>query len=90
MNEHVRYEIESGVPIPPIQRRGGGGRKSSYPFGDMEVDGSFLVPFDGDSPKTVARRVQVAKTQAAKRHPTHKYVIRTMPDGSGMRVWRVQ
>lgn len=88
MSEHVMYEIEDGVPIPPIQKRGGGGRKSSYRFDDMAVDQSFLVPFGDDSPKTVARRVQVAKTQAVKRHPSRRYVIRTMIDGSGIRVWR--
>lgn len=90
MSERAMYEIEDNVPIPAIQRRGGGGRKSAYRFDDLNVDQMFRVPFGEDSPKAVARRVQVAKTQAIKRHPERHYKVRTLIDHTGMGVWRTK
>ena len=35
--------IETGIPIPPVQSEGHGGTKGKYPWHDLEVGQSFLV-----------------------------------------------
>lgn len=82
----INLVIEDGIQIPPIRRRNGGGRKSSYPFAELQIGQSFLYPYGDEPQKTVQRRVQVAKTQHCKRNKDAKFTIRTTEDG--VRVWR--
>jgi len=37
-----KYKIDRGIPLPQNRKRG---RKASYPFADLEIGDSFLVPF---------------------------------------------
>ncbi len=101
MSENTRAEIEYGVAIPPAKRGGKGGRMSHYPFDslvapDETPDGkpaSFLEPLRNKPHKVVARNVQVAKNQYAKRHPGRHFTVRTVYDDDGttvvgVGVWR--
>lgn len=40
----MSYEILKDIPMPG--RRSVGGRESKYPFADMEVGDSFIVPVE--------------------------------------------
>jgi hypothetical protein len=74
------YTIEKGVPISP-QKRPGAGRKSKYPFRDMEVGDSFMEP--GVAPK--AARCAACRSG---RRLNKKFMTRTVE--GGVRVWRVE
>jgi hypothetical protein len=81
-----QYQIEENVPLPPVTRGKGGGRDSRYPFAGMQPGHSFLVPYNADDPKKVARRVRTAILLYRKNHPSEKF--HTRREDSGMRVWR--
>ena len=66
-------EIEKGVPPPPTHK----GKK--YPFGDMDVGDSFLVPGAKVTTLSVAKRDY--------ERGGRKFICRTVDDG--VRVWRV-
>jgi hypothetical protein len=74
------YTIEKGVPILP-QKRPGAGRKSKYPFRDMEVGDSFMAL--GVAPITVRRAAYWSGRRLNK-----KFMTRTVE--GGVRVWRVE
>lgn len=71
------FKIERGVPLPPR------GTQSAYPFSEMKVGDSFLVPLDGRK----AVNIQHALWFSAKRKGVH---ILTRSDSQGVRVWRVK
>lgn len=75
------YQIEKNVPMPPIVRMSG------YPFAQMEVGDSFLVPFDGDDEQKVRARVATAASTFGKDHGG-KFSVRVLQDG--VRVWRTE
>ena len=64
-------KIEKGIPLPPI------GRKTIYPWNDMEVGDSFVT--NGPINSAVASKRLVPK----------RFAIRKQPDGS-FRIWRVK
>lgn len=76
MNE---IKIEKGIPQPPTK-----GGKKKYPFGEMAIGDSFLVPTDNNG----AGSVRCAASYYGSRHPGFKFVVR-MVDG-GCRCWRVE
>ena len=92
------YKIESGVPF--AVKRGGRGRKpSEFPFTDMEVGDSFLIPCDVTSKKEVEswrRKLLVAKKRFAEtleEGDDRKFttaVVNSEEQGVGLRVWRTQ
>ena len=71
------FEIEKNVPLPD---RMDAGKKPFYPFGEMSVGDSILVPTDA------AERVGYALVKWKARHAGWDYATRRGPDG--MRVWR--
>lgn len=87
------YKIESGVPF--AVKRGGRGRKpSEFPFTDMEVGDSFLIPCDSTSKKDVdswRRKVLVAKKRFNEDYKDEAaWEFRTATEATGLRVWRVE
>ena len=77
------YQIETDVPIPVARRRDG----RTYPFKELEVGQSFLVPLDpSETPGQLRERVSAAMTWA-KRKCEQDYCTRKV-DG-GIRVWRI-
>ena len=67
----MAYEIEKGVPLKP-----------KYPFLEMDVGDSFVVPLVDR-----ARPVRTAATRASKVYGK-KFACRIQTDGS-LRVWRI-
>ena len=72
----MTVEIEKGIPLPPIRRRGPG-----YPFKSLSVGESFVVP---DAP---ASRISANMSYWARKLGT-KYTIRKIEEG--YRVWRIK
>ena len=66
--------VDKGVPIPD-------GNRKKYPWTDMEVGDSFLIPGarHGAAGSMIASR---------KKHVGHQYVCRM--EDAGLRVWRVK
>lgn len=73
------FKIEDGIPIP--QR----GFTKVYPFGDLAVGQSFLVPTDEASKKRA--RVSSAANMHGKKHNS-RFATRIVE--GGVRVWRVK
>lgn len=81
----MSYTIEQGIPLTP-EIKGGAGRKSIYPFADLKVDESFLVPLtEGTDIETLYSRVRAASWSHASRKKV-KLVARVVE--GGIRVWR--
>ncbi len=78
----MSLNIEAGIPIPPHGAAGVPKRPRDYPFAQMRIGDSFLVP-EGEPP----RRVAVAASTDSKTS-RRRYAIRTMADGR-VRCWRV-
>lgn len=68
-------KIEKNVPMPKV----GSGRRTKYPFGDMDIGDSFSSP---------DQRVASASLHYGKRHDK-KFSMQRQPDGS-YRTWRVK
>lgn len=78
-------QIDSGIPIPP--RATGEGRTPKYPFRQMEVGDSFLVPYMDGRPRGHTARRMAAATKSAVKRTGWKFTARQLSDG--LRVWRV-
>lgn len=75
----MNYPVEKGIPLPPKSKTG---PRTRYPFEEMQVGDSFLVP-DG---KAKNRALAIAMTRAGKMLGT-QYTQRQVSDG--VRVWRI-
>jgi len=69
------YEIKKSVVIPEPRT------SNKYPFGQMEIDDSFLVD------DTLITAVRSAAWQYGHKHPPMKFIVRQTVGGS--RVWRI-
>lgn len=82
----MAFEIEHGVPM--TTRRGRKG--TEFPFLDMEVGSSFLIPCDVNDKKAMdswRRKVATAKKKFLKSYEG-KFQIATVE--GGLRVWRTE
>lgn len=81
--ELTELSIERGIPVPA---HGGGPNRRRFPFPDMEVGDSFLVPWRESESKT---RSNISNAMAAYklRHAPKDFTSRKT-DG-GVRVWRI-
>ena len=79
----MTFQIEFDVPLP-VRTAPGGRRGSKYPFAEMDVGASFLVPGD-----VKAQTIRSATAAYAKRagDDSLKFSVRAVSDG--VRVWRV-
>lgn len=77
MAENGQYQVDENIPMPPRKR--GSGRKSRYPFEQLEVGQSFLV--------TDRKYASIGSTVARRnKQGEPKFAARTVNDG--VRVWR--
>lgn len=71
------FKIEKGVPVPPSR----GGRRTVYPWRDMEVGDSALIP--GGDQARIGASVRTFGLSAGRKFVTRKVE-------GGVRVWRVK
>ncbi len=76
------FNIEKGVPMPPSRKT-----KMEYPFSQMQVGESFLIPSEGAEARLARSRVESAARTAGRRLGA-KFTVRITPEG--VRVWRVE
>lgn len=82
----MAFEIESGVPV--AVRRGRKG--TQFPFINMEIGDSFLIPCDTNDKKALdswRRKVATAKKQFLKSYEG-SFQVATVE--GGLRVWRTK
>jgi hypothetical protein len=82
------FAIESNVPVPGKGGTAGRGRPRKYPFPDLRVGQSFVVPVGREDPDSVAARVRVSASMYGKRHRV-SLTTRWVPGAAAIRVWRV-
>lgn len=75
-----KYKIEKGVPI--LETRGT--RTEEYPFRDLEIGDSFLIP----SPSSKEKQSILSQAYNRGKKLNRRFVTRTVPEG--LRVWRVE
>jgi hypothetical protein len=86
------FQIEAGVSIPKGTRPGR--RGTAFPFADMGVGHSFLIPFDpsGDEGKKLVdswrRKVLNARKKFEGTEGYEDFETRTAVMSDGLRVWR--
>jgi len=73
----MSYKIVSNVPLPEPTR-------NAYPFHEMDVGDSFLVPFENVKNVNIVRS---AASQFWRRHGTAKFTVTT--EKKGYRVYRI-
>jgi len=80
--------VEKGIPIPPLKRGGRprGSKQVNFPWREMEVGDSFLIPGRTHLHNATPRRSAVAAGKAVKGIEERSYTSRLMPEG--VRVWR--
>jgi hypothetical protein len=76
------FKIEKDVPVPGTYHH-----RAKYPFPEMEVGDSFLVPYGGKPKRVVMNNVRSAGSYYGKRHGI-RFVFRT--EEGGVRTWRVE
>lgn len=83
----TQFLIEKGLPIPEMLKKGRplAGCNGLYPFAQMEVGDSFLVPFSPS--RTSNPDVYSPLSHYMRRHPGKNFTCRKV-DG-GLRVWRI-
>ena len=77
------FVIEKGIPVPPSLR----GKR--YPFNEMEIGDSILIPCGGESVnfERFRNRVTAYMSGARKENKELKLVSRKVE--GGIRVWRI-
>lgn len=86
--ETATFTIQTDVPLPVIQRGGGGNRESKYPFAKLDVGNSFFVK---STPKAFASTISGQNRKGKGMTPPRKFTLRAVNEGGvqGVRVWRV-
>lgn len=72
------YEIEGDIPVPKPAHK--------YPFNNLTVGQSFMVPYEDEERTLISNRVCTAARSAAR---THTMKFTTRRTNIGVRVWRV-
>ena len=80
-----QFVIEKGIPIPKQIYSRIMPRK--YPFDEMEIGDSFLIPLDPMKRKG-GRAGMTPNISAAAKRTGFKFTIRTTPDRNSVRIWR--
>lgn len=75
------FNVESGVPMVGVRR---GRKPTHFPFVDMDIGDSFVIPFDSSDAKLVANWRR--KILNAKRGMDAQFATALVADG--LRVWR--
>lgn len=77
-------EIEKGVPLPRYSKTGKG-HGCKYPWHEMEVGDSFLVP---DYPLDKRGHATPIASAATQRYRPKRFIQRST--ARGLRIWRVE
>lgn len=80
----MTFHIESGIPIP--KREAVGRKGTNFPFADMAVGESFLMPCDVTSEKNIVNWRR--KLAASRKRTSPEITLRTAVVSDGVRVWR--
>jgi hypothetical protein len=86
------FQVEADISIPKGTRPGR--RGTTFPFADMGVGHSFLIPFDtsGDEGKKLVdswrRKVLNARKKFDEGYEGANFETRTAVMSDGLRVWR--
>ena len=78
------FEIESNIPIPDPEC----GVKSKYPFADMKIGDSFLMPYADKTPVKQRMVLIHAIRHFRRKHPDRTFATRQQD--TGIRVWRTE
>jgi hypothetical protein len=81
----LSFKIEKGIPAPCKAENVRAGRKLLYPFADMKVNDSFLVP----ATENVRNRADRVKSAASTYSRKHGIRLATQVVEGGIRVWRL-
>lgn len=85
--EPIDIKIEKDIP-PPAYSRKTGARHARYPFAEMEIGDSILVPYPtGTYDSKVAAAVRSSAYSFHRSHIGYSFV--TQARSNGVRVWRV-
>jgi len=88
----MTFKIESGIPLP--KRTSMGRKGTEFPFADMDVGESFLMPCDISEEKNIVnrRRKLAAARKRFEEKSDYDIELRTAvvsdDRGTGVRVWR--
>ena len=81
------FKIEKNIPVPEKNRIGRKRKPHKYPYANMEVGDSFLVPFEEGKDHT---KLYVSMWGGANHFGKNfggKFLVRKVEDG--IRVWRM-
>lgn len=80
----MSIKIESGIPLA------GYSSATVFPFNEMKVRDSFMIPAGTESEKALLYRKLMSSSRyfALKQSPKWKFALRTQPEG--VRVWRME
>ncbi|GJH00244.1 hypothetical protein [Paraburkholderia terrae] len=81
----MNFKIEKGIPAPCTPENLRTGRKLLYPFAEMKVGDSFLVPETED----IRNRADRVKSAASTYSRKHSIRLATKIVEGGVRVWRL-
>lgn len=76
------FEIEKGVPLP--EKKFG----NKYPFAQMEVGDSVLIPFEVEGGAVRAQDLRARLSPSISRLAPRKFATRRVE--GGIRVWRLE
>lgn len=95
----MTFKIERNIPIPSIINNRGG-KSPIYPFCQMKVGDSFLIPWEAKHPvrqslfiKLIRSRINVASAHYRKRHNSKARFICDYEENKivgGIRCWRTE
>jgi hypothetical protein len=86
MPERHDYEIDTGIPVPPVERREQRVARR-YPFNLMKPGDSFLIPAETDQD---ARAAQAAAMSAWRHRRDTGWEFTSRRVAEGIRVWRTK
>lgn len=74
------YKVEKGVPLPS---------KSGFPFGEMEIGDSFLIPLNGVKVNVMQMKVNQS-AKSFKNSFNQGFKVKTRKTDEGLRVFRIE
>ena len=82
-------KIDKNIPIPDSRFGNKDGRPPKYPLKDLEINDSFLIPYEeGIEKNKMHSRASGSIANFNKKYPEKKFVTRQIDDG--IRVWRIK